>query len=217
VGGPVIGLVVVSDRRSHLAGCLSSQDEQILEPFDLTVLVDDSGEGHHEHRYDDFDVVVAHPERRGLAAAVQSGWFAARECDWVFHLEEDFTFTRPVSLKRLEETATVCDLAQLVLKRQPCNPDELAAGGMVENTPELWTAHDHPYAHLQQTYLFSLNPCLIPRWVRDVGWPDNGGEREFTDRLHAEHPDATFGLWGRRHDDPAVRHHGDTRSNGWKL
>lgn len=193
----MIVAVFISDRGdTYLPGCLSSFVEYV-EPVtkDLTVI-------------DDRDHLL------GMAGAVRAGfeWALSTEADYVWWVEEDFVFERPVPLT---DMADVLDnnphLAQLCLKRQPWSSEEKAAGGIVERFPERyddwgqWTEHDE---------VFSLNPCLIPRRVLELGWSDDN-ERGFTKKCR----DAgyRFAFWGAKFAPPMVTHVGKVRGTGWRL
>lgn len=190
---------VLTDGRSELlAQTLDSLAENVT-GIDHLYLVDDSG------RYG---------PRKGLAGAVQTLWDHAGPVDYLFHLEDDWTFTRPIDLTEL---ATFLDhhpeLAQVVLQRQALLSNEHAAGGVAAHPH--WVEHCDPYGlWVEQTDIFSLNPCLIPRRVRDLGWPA-GNEAGMTERCLAE--GYRFAFWGEKNTKPHVNHNGMSRSAGWAL
>lgn len=204
-------LVVISDGRdTYTNHCLASVGNLKAAPSYVRA-VDDSG-GHSGVVWPAGWDVVRHEERRGLAAAVQSAWAGLPpEVDYVFHLEADFVLPEPVDL---EGMAGVLDanpmLANLVLKRQPGCPEEAAAGGIIECHPDDYTDRAGWVEHRR---CFSLNPCLIPRRVVDMGWPDSN-EAGQTQRL--VEGGWTFGFWGGRADPPKVCHIGTHRAEGWK-
>lgn len=168
----------------------------------------------------DFTVDVGDEDHRfGLAGAVREGWGAALErgATHVFHIEEDFVFNEPIDVDGMAWILERGPYAQVCLKRQ-ADPrtEEAAAGGFMELNPDAytevrstrqlrWTEHDR---------LFSLNPCLIPRRVLELGWPD-GNEAEFTAMCAAE--GLRFAYYGGKSDPPRVEHIGWQRSVGWRL
>lgn len=194
----MIGLVVISDRGDlYLPDCLRSVAVNVDYSFGFTTVVDDR-----EHRL-------------GMAGAVREGWgrALAAGCDFVLHWEEDFLAAGPVDL---DDLVAVLDrapyLAQVVLKRQPWSPEEHAAGGIIECNPDDYTQDDGGWVEHER--IFSLNPCLIPRNVLELGWPD-GNEAEFTRMcLDAGY---SFAFYGDRLDPPRVLHVGAERSAGWRL
>lgn len=221
------GLAVVSDGRTdYLRQCLASLTAQTgflteSDPFDFSVIVDDSDMGAAHDTFDSlFDRSLVHGERLGLAASLRDAWRIAAETDvdYLFHVEEDFTFRRRVPLASM---AFVLDahrfLSELTLVRQPWSEEEVAAGGIVAKDP-----HDyvecvrHGLQWLEHRRLFSFNPSLLPRSTFDRVYPPGAVEREITDTLNAD-PDNRFGLWGGRHDVPWCDHIGAVRSAGWRL
>jgi GT2 family glycosyltransferase len=206
-------------RTDLLAQAIDSAIEN-LPPFTPWILVDDSGSEAAEEFYPRFARVVSHFERRGLAASVNDGWGVAATdgVDYLFHLEDDFTFNGPPDIEGMAALLDADpDLAQVSLKRQPVNGEEIAAGGFIEansdayreTTPLLpgapvWTEHREFY---------TLNSHLSPRWVFEQGWPA-GNEAEQTARLN-EDPDNRFAIWGAKFDPPAVTHLGTSRMAGW--
>lgn len=194
-----IGVVVVSDRGDlYLPGCLANLEEVL--PGTEPILVDDQ-----DHKL-------------GMAGAVRRGMRFARwgEFEYVLWVEEDFRFN---SRPPLEDMRTILDnhpfCAQVVLKRQPWSVEEHAAGGIIEMAPDEYT--DNMTAGIpwvEHRRIFSLNPCLIPRRIFELGWPD-GNEAEQTERLVASN--YFFAFYGRRDDAPLVTHVGHERGKGWKL
>lgn len=193
-----IGVAFISDRAErYLPGCAAS----------FTVNVTGFNAGCH--------VVDDREHLLGMAGAVRAAWAWALDdikVDYLFHVEEDFRFAAPVDLAAV---AALLDanpqLAQVVLKRNPWSPEERAAGGIIEQHPGDYTDRDGWVEHGR---VFSLNPCLIPRRVLEMGWPD-GNEAEFTQRcLDAGY---RFAFLGSRHDAPLVEHVGMVRGEGWRL
>jgi len=208
-----VALVVVTDGRwSYLNQMFGSAGQWLTYPFSHVRVVDDSG-GPGPGSWPDGVEVVRHPLRRGLAAAVQSAWAGLPDdVEFVFHVEEDFVFTEPVDIDGMAMVLKEHGrLAQLVLKRQPWSPEEQAAGGIIEMHPHRYRQQGGWVEHQR---IFSLNPCLIPREVVDMGWPA-GNEAEMTTRLVAA--GWSFGFWGRRDDPPRCLHIGARRSAGWML
>jgi hypothetical protein len=206
-------LVVTDGRDGYLEQATDSMWAMLPGP-DRRVMVDDTGDPAHTAllrvMFPDFDV-HGREGRRGLAEAVRFGWGLC-DTDYVFHAEDDFTYNRPVDVigmaATLRENPT---LSQMCLLRQPWNAEEQAAGGIVEKDPADYIDRD---GWLEHRRLFSLNPCLIPRHIYELGWSD-GNERGFTDLLLDL--GYTFGYWGSRGDPPAVTHIGRARAAGWSL
>lgn len=201
MGFEVIAAVIVSDRGDqYLHGCLASMQQ--IDGEMTSVFVDDS----------------AH--KLGMAGAVRQGWEEALDlgADYVLHVEEDFLFTHPV---RLDDLIYVLDrnpnLAQVVLKRQPWSDEEKRAGGIVEMDPSIYsefTSWGRRISWTEHARIFSLNPCLVPRSVLEMGWPD-GNEAEFTQMCRDR--GLRFAFFGTKHAPPVVEHVGVNRAHGWRL
>lgn len=197
----MIGVAFISDRADkYLPGCIHSFVRFVypsLSIDEMTVTV-----------IDDRD------HRLGMSGAVNAAWDWARaaDVDYLLHVEEDFRFTADIDVHALadllDEDPT---LAQVVLKRQPWSPEEHRAGGIIECHPLDYT--DLP-GHVVHQRIFSLNPCLIPRRILDLGWPA-GNEAEMTTNLVAR--GYRFAFLGHRSDPPRVEHVGAERGIGWRL
>lgn len=211
-----VALVMVTDGRiDYLDEAVESARLNLHGQIDSCHLINDEpdAENHLTGRYPDFKL-VSHGKRMGMANAVRSAWTAAKRAgaSYVFHLEDDFTFNEPVRVGEMRRTLDGdARLAQLVLKRQPWNAEEKAAGGIIESHPDDYSDRDGWVEHRR---IFSLNPCLIPMQVCELGWSDDN-EAGFTRTcLDAG---LVFGFWGAREQPPLVHHIGETRSSGWRL
>lgn len=167
------------------------------------------------------DVVVRDPEHElGFAGAIQKGWDQVLKtgCEFVFHVESDFTFNRPVQFGPMSALARDPDVAQVALKRQPWNPTEEAAGGIIECDPdsyeEQWLVTDTGmYAYTRHRKFFSTNPSLYRTELCERGWPqERESEGKFGIRLFADHPEMHSTFWGSKLSPPAVEHIGLVRA-----
>lgn len=167
----------------------------------------------------DWFIEVADPDHElGFGGAIRKGWrriLTQTDADFVFHLEADFTFNRPVYV---EEMAAVLAahpyLAQLALRRQPWNEAEKEAGGIVEMHPDDYVERDLNGWHwLEHTRCFTTNPCLYPRAICEYGWPAGPeSEGRFGLELVKGSPDIRFGFWGARDSGEACEHIGEVRT-----
>lgn len=210
-------LVVVTDgRMDYLARTMESATQNLRWPFTDRLILNDSGSriyGRHlAEQYPDFRV-ISHEPRAGLAKAVQRAWENV-DADFIFHLEEDFTLDEPVNVAGMMQVLRDRPrMAQIVLKRQPWSAEEIRAGGIIELHPEDYKdveVHGIPLAIHKR--IFSLNPCLIPADVKEIGWP-LGNEAEFTEQLIRM--GYFFAFYGHKKDTPRVTHIGIDRSPGW--
>ena len=180
--------------------------------FDHYLMVDDSGDGTVRRELDRYypDFTIHHnPENRGMAHAVQQGFYMVldTDADYVLWLEEDMRIMAELPLLYSRRIlATNPHVAQMLYQRQCLTPQEHEAGSVVGAMAGTdhgwWTEHRH---------IFSLNPCLIPRRTLERGWPQ-GNEREMTDLLIKD--GWTFGVWNK---GPLVEHVGVVRGKQWQL
>lgn len=197
-------LLLISDGRDeYRARTLASAKENLPEP--------------------DWFIEVADPEHRlGFGGAIRKGWrriLAQTEAEYVFHLEADFVFNRPVYIAEMAAVLSARPhLVQLALRRQPWNAEEKAAGGIVEMHPEDYIECDlNGWRWLEHARFFTTNPCLYPREVCEYGWPDGEeSEGRFGIGLRDRHPELRFGFWGSKDSGEAVEHIGvERKGNGY--
>ena len=188
-------LVIHDGRHDYLERTIESANEHLpMDVFDQVLTVDDST---HE---------------LGFAGAVQAGWQQV-ETDWVFHLEGDFTFNEPVFLDRMIRLLKDRPyLAQVALKRQPWNPEEKAAGGIVELHPEDFIERSDGLVNwTEHRRFFTTNPSVYSSRLCRIGWPQEPqSEGVFTHKLLTD-PMLRFAFWGGKFDAPHVHHIGDER------
>jgi hypothetical protein len=215
-----ISLVVITDgRQACIEQTINRFNEVINYSFFEKLIINDSGDPRYHdfliNRFPDFNV-VSHEQRRGLAGAVQSAWASVNpEVDYVFHLEDDFVFNKSIDINHMAFLLrTNPQLVQMALVRASVNPPEEAVGGFVFQHLEDYSQKEDYFQHGR---LFTLNPCLYPMSTVKMGWPDHGGESEFTTKVHSIDKDYRFGFYGNIYDEPLVTHIGGRRSEGWFL
>lgn len=198
----MIGCVVISDRGDlYLPGCLDSLKEHCPSVCEQTVVIDDS-----EHKY-------------GMAGAVRTAWAWALDAgyDYLLHWEEDFRALEPPDIDGMIYILEHSPLAQVVLKRQPWSVEECAAGGIIEMHPESYTeykAWGRSLCWTEHSRIFSLNPCLIPRKILELGWP---GDNEAGMTRRCLDAGYRFAFYGGRNEPPRVEHVGAIRAAGYRL
>jgi glycosyltransferase involved in cell wall biosynthesis len=140
-----LSLVVISDGRlEYLHQCVESFKHLPMELFEDRIVVNDSASNGSADYYKKLFPewrIISHAERRGLTGSVNSAWDAANG-EYLFHVEEDFVFNRPVEIDAMRWVLDKhFELAQICLLRQPSpySPAELAAGGIVEMEPSAYT------------------------------------------------------------------------------
>lgn len=212
----MIALGLLTDGRAdYLARTVETLDN--FAGVDRKFMVNDSGDADYTAwlRQEFRTWTVFHnQDRLGLAGAVQRVWDVALDsgCDHFLHMEDDFLIREPIDLAPVAGILDAHqDVAQMLFKRQPLSAREFECGGDVLGAMGALESHD---GWVSQRHIFSLNPCLIPRWVLAFGWPE-GNEAEQTQRLVRK--GFRFGVWGGLGVPPVVEHIGVSRSGGWKL
>lgn len=236
----MIALLVMTDgRRACLAETFKSFAENTDQSLVGQVFVhDDSNDPDYRAELVDWSIsmsgmYVFGPKpgsgKLGFGGAIRSAWDVIRthtDARYIFHLEDDFTFNRPVPLADMVQVlATQPDLVQLALRRQPWNDDERRAGGVVELDPEGFSEHSawFPWSHdgyeeervvvwLEHRKFWTTNPSLYRRsLILANDWPEGPqSEGVFSAKLR-EDPHAVFGYWGSRSSGEWVHHIGDER------
>ncbi len=220
----VLLLVMADGRGDYLANTLDSAADMLCgDIIARTVIHDDSGDDHHRAWLRGMfpeATVIGVGSRLGFSNAMNRAWrYVARQPQqFVFHLEQDFTFTRPVDLRELVRVLGYNPhLQQIALRRQPWNGREHAAGGVVEADPAAFTDLRDPVTGaewLTHRLFWTCNPSLYRRDLTRLGWPPGAdSERRFGRRLFRD-PRARCAYWGGRNDSPWVTHIGDQRA-GW--
>lgn len=213
-------LVITDGRLDYLRRCVTSAHEHLHGDIARRFMYDDTGDAEHRQilrgLYPEFVHIDAGP-RQGFGGAIRAAWKHLRDIegfDHVFHLEQDFTFNRIVAVDYmaalLDERR---DLAQVALLRQPWNPQEKAAGGLIERY--LGDRYSEQTSKLGCGYIehdtfFTTNPCLYRRELMDHEWPDRD-QSEGHFGIALKEAGYRFAYWGRRWDGPAVRHIGAHR------
>jgi hypothetical protein len=218
--GVTIALLVITDGRvDYLERAVESARECLNGPVTERIMFDDTGDASHRAwlaaRFPEFTHIHA-GARQGFGGAISGSWahLAESTCDYVFHLEQDFVFNRPVDLSAMMYVLdTQPHLVQLALRRQPWNPDEAAAGGIVEQHPADYVdCTDGVHWWLEHTRFFTTNPSLYRRSLIGRGWPAGAqSEGRFGLDLLRVQPTARFGFWGTRASGEWVTHIGHER------
>ena len=213
----MIALVMTwNGRPDTLAQSIPSLD-LLSGPITHRILVNDSGQ---ELNVDGW-WVIDHHGNRGLAAAVQSGWNQALAHDdvrFVCHWEDDMVLERPLDLAQVS-TAFQPGVAQIAFQRHPVNAVEAQGQLVARVVASNYSWYDPARNVTYHDDLFSLNPCLIPLHVVQMGWPSGplgvGNEDGFTAKCKAA--GLFFATWGSVVDVPLIRHIGHERAAAWSL
>lgn len=165
---PTALVIFTAGRKTYLERTWESFTDKCKHRFTHRIIVDDSGDPQFGSWLDGWFgsgwTIIHHAEQLGLDRAIDSAWSAVADtgAEWVFHLEEDWTFTEPVNVPRLIAACAANDLDQLVLYRQPWSPSEVVAGGYLHSAPGYERVADDLWF---TSTLFSFNPCVYPARV----------------------------------------------------
>lgn len=163
-----------------------------------------------------------------LAEARNSVWIDIEPYDFVFHLEDDFTFNARVDLNLMK--GLLIDypyLAQIALKRQPWGGDLPYANGFMEQYAGQYVdMEDDDDCWVETARNWTTNPSLFRSELLSRGWPeDPHSEGKYGFWLKEgglpwgswNNPELVpgaevrFGILGRIDDPPLVTHIGDYR------
>ncbi len=209
---PRVTLLIITDRDQYLEQMWASVQRNLDYPWYEIVIADDSDDLDHKRRADNLIdpdcIVTPGPTKMGGAAAVRSAWEYLREtdCDYVFHLEEDFVFPEPVDVRSMIAVLrSDPTLVNVVLRRQPAFNE--GADGPMEG---LW---DQQNGYVRHQRGFWLNPSIYPKAVTERDWPEHGHESHFSEEwiTHGHQ----FAFYGGVTDPPRCWHIGEERSPSW--
>ena len=219
-------LIVGNGRAEYLTQAVTAARDNILVPIKHRVMVNDWANADYmawlDERYPDFEII--HTGGVGMAGAVQAGWTATMDEDYTIHLEEDMVLTRKLPIA---EAATVLHthpmtIAQMAFRREPWwgSPEEVEHGDQLKAIIAQASWHEVKRGYTLHNFLFTLNPCLIPRQVINMGWPSGplgiGNESGKTAQCLAS--GMVFGSWGSPDDGHTyARHIGENRGPSWAL
>lgn len=211
-------LLVMTDGRRCIAETIRSAEANLMGDIGRRVIHNDSGDWAHQdwllEQFPEYETIFHPFDREGFGGAIACAWRHVEDSDYVFHLEDDFTFNRPVDLEAMKLVlAATPRLQQLALRRQPWNDQERHAGGIVELHPGDYSdVFLLGHAWLEHRRFFTTNPSLYRGALTHRGWP-TGAESEgrFSIDLFADDPSATCGFWGARDSGEWVTHIGTER------
>ena len=230
----MIALLVMTDGRRECVAASVQSALANLEPAALVSEVwihDDSGDpAYGEWVRERFGAhypgrpwrYVSTGRRSGFGGAIRSAWShlrASSSARYVFHLEDDFVFNRPVNLAELVELLDFNPgLLQAALRRQPWNAEELAAGGIVELNPGDYRDRSTRLSDgslcywLEHRRFFTTNPSRYRRELVELtDWPAGlNSEGRYSIERFAD-PCTASGFVGARSSGEWVHHIGHER------
>ena len=217
----MIALLVITDgRKDCIAQTVPSALDNLKGDIDEWWMYDDSGDAAHRQwladRFPQFEVIW-HPDgRQGFGGAIRAAWAHLAQhslADHVFHLEDDFTFNRPVPCGEMTEILNRHNtLGQVALRRQPWNDIERSAGGVIEANQGAYSEQRGSIASwLEHDLFWTTNPSIYRRSLIDtVEWP-TGAHTEGRFTIAMRELGYRFAYLGERSDPPWVHHIGNER------
>lgn len=157
-------------------------------------------------------------KQEGFCEATRKLWALcqAARSEWIFWLEDDFVFKRAVRLEELSYTLErEPRILQMSLLRQPVNPQEKAAGGVLKVHPERFKRMGSGSSTWFESPYWTTNPSLFSRGnAQRFDWPA-GPECEgaFAINVREIEPQARYGVWGA--GDVWVEHIGRREGTGY--
>lgn len=219
-------LIFTDGRQEYFAMTFQSLKKNVTASHIIsTIIIDDSNDPSYASWLDtnyshEVDHIKHNEKRLGFGGTIRDTWHKldklAPRYDYVFHLEDDFVFNRSVNLDDLililEKNP---DMAQVCLLRQPWSHDEKIAGGVWQQFPDRFTEKfiDGPNEkiyYLSHKEWFSTNPCVYPKWVVALEWPEgyDSEERFWNEKLLLKGA-VTCSYFGSKKDIQVVNHIGD--------
>lgn len=216
-----LALIVITDGREYVWDTLKSfHDTFNVDDFDFKIIIDDSLNLEFQDEiidtYPDFILDSAVKERRGFGGAIQRAWSRIPEdVDYVFHLEDDFVFTKQPDIYSMISVLEAHPyLLQMALLRGSVNNEERAAGGVIQQFPDSYKEVEwNGLSWREHRRFFTTNPCVYSRSTVELGWP-NGSNSEgiFGITQFEKDVNTKSAFWGGSDYGEAVEHIGHVRS-----
>lgn len=215
---------LTNGRKACLLESMETLPGHLTLPADPHLLiVDDSGDPEYRKFLRDrfgevWEISEVGGAAQGYSAAVQHIWRKAEAYDFVFLIEDDFLFERPVNLQDLATSLRHCpEVAQFVLLRQSWFGNEVEAGGLLPALERM----GHKLTHVGTNWIehratWSTNPTLFRggNWVKNHPWPSGeGSEYRFGQSLFLTEPKTVCAYWGDGTE--YVRHIGERKGFGY--
>lgn len=223
----VVLLCMTDGRRNCIEQAIPSLERNLHGVIGRRIIHDDSADPYYQawlhEQFPEYEIART-PFRSGFGGAYANAWdYLTRpaprdDCRFVLSTEDDFVVERTVPLLTMSRVLNENPhIAQLVLRRQPWNDSERAAGGIVEQHPDAYTEVRADFAPgvawLEHRLFWSTNTSLHRRSMCWRGWPNvPQSEGVFSRQLVNDDPDLRFAFWGARDSGEWVTHIGTERT-----
>jgi len=169
------------------------------------------------------DVVVHHPERGSLNAAMAWLYVQPKDGDVFLHCEDDVEFQRPVDLAAmLDAMARVPDLAYLQFPRRGFRDGDITSD---HNLAHEWAGIGYGFHWRTGKYAMSFGPGLVRSIFAEVAGPLITPTPDPEVQFHLKNEDLMawtsrwrYGTWAQPGDERAVRDIGKPAraAGGWE-
>ena len=206
------------ERREYLRRSLASLVENVTGPIVQSVIYDCWGDpdirAQIREMAPDGWYVVGPDERPDFTGSMQAMWrYIAKRAkgEFVFQVEDDFTYARPVDLEpMIAVLRREPHLAQMALLRDACYQDERdaeAIGNILGWPRPAFTFRDGWFEHRQ---FFTLNPSLFRRSLTERPWPGGHHSETLFGKALYRDPRIRSGFWGA--GEEWITHIGEIRA-----
>jgi hypothetical protein len=162
------------------------------------IIIDDSGDAEYfkwlSENYTNAQIVKVGENQQGYRKAMSKSFEQAKlsSCEYIFHLEEDFSLLAEINLDSLipffENNSL---LSQIILKRNPVYPIEFSEGDVLNVFKDIEVESLNGISITKQKIWWSCNPNIYPVSLLDkFDWPidqdpETHSERIFSDNIFA--------------------------------
>jgi glycosyltransferase involved in cell wall biosynthesis len=220
-----VSVIFITDGRVNLLEqTLRSFSDHVAYPFFSKLIINDCVDKDVVTAVDNLSRIYGltpthHAEKRGFAGVYDTAFkTVSKESDYVFFIEDDFLFQDKINIQEMIFILQYNrNLSQVILKRQAWNESEKFAGGIIEQNPSEYEENNFSDIYwTEHRMFFSTNPCLVPYWIIERGWPlVPHSEGVFSIDLF-RNPNYKSAFLGRKFDAPLCFHIGENR-NGFNY
>jgi hypothetical protein len=207
------------ERSAYLRQSLTSLASNVTGPVVQRVIYSDWDPEHRselEQIAGEHGFYVVGPKRHiGYAQAHRLLWeYLSKRAqgDYIFSVEDDFTYDRPVDLVPMLDTLQANPhLRQVALLREAYYPKEIEAGGVLQSLATPTTLqNDRPHPFVEHRDHWTDNPSLFHVSICKTPWPTGKStERQFGNRLLQDQV-AAFAYFGS--GESWITHIGEVRA-----
>jgi hypothetical protein len=204
------------ERREYLCASIASLNEKVTGPIVQRVIYDCWGDpAIREWLTETFKpmgfYVVGPSEPVDYTGSMQAMWRYLRKRakgDYIFQVEDDFTYTQPVDLgPMIEALRQNPNLVQMALLRDAFYKDEQETGGILGWPEPAFTRREK---WLEHRLFFTANPSLFPRSLTETPWPSGHHSETIFGNTVLANANARAAFWGQ--GDEWIKHIGAVRA-----